>query len=221
MSAISSTAILYSLRNCPYAIRARLAVYVSGQTVLLRELRLDNKPVELLEASPKGTVPVLVQPSGEVIELSLDIMLWALSRRDPANYLFADKSDRHQEMLSLIDLFDKEFKTCLESYRSAKRYHDADLFTRRADCERFLQILELRLLEHQYLVSDTPSLADLAIIPFIRQFSRVERQWYRQSPYPKVRGWLSGYLQSRMFSKVMMKFPIWSGCNDQVIFKVD
>ncbi|MCG9730150.1 glutathione S-transferase [Shewanella sp. Isolate13] len=221
MSAVSSPPVLYSLRNCPYAIRARMAVYISGQSVLLRELRLDNKPAVLLEASPKGTVPVLVLPCGEVIEQSLEIMLWAFRANDPDNYLLDDKQDRQQEMFSLIALFDKEFKTCLENYRSAKRYHDPDLLTLRHSCERYLQLLELRLLKHQYLVSDTSCLADLAILPFIRQFSRVERQWYRQSPYPKVRDWLSGYLQSRMFSKVMAKFPVWSECNEHVTFKAD
>lgn len=221
MSAISSLPVFYSLRNCPYAIRARLGVYISGQAVQIRELRLDNKPSELLQASAKGTAPVLVLANGEVIEQSLDIMLWALNCRDRDNYLITDRPNTQQKMFRLIRLFDEEFITCLERYRSAKRYHDADLLSRREACEGYLQILEQRLLQYPYLFSATPSLADLAIIPFIRQFARVERQWYLSSPYSSVRDWLNGYLQCPMFSKVMVKIPLWSTHNAPVIFKAE
>ncbi|ABV88050.1 glutathione S-transferase N-terminal domain-containing protein [Shewanella pealeana] len=221
MSAESINPVLYSLRNCPYAMRARMAIYQSGQAVQLRELCLDSKPVEFLTASPKGTVPVLVLPNGEVFEQSLEIMRWAFGTHDPDNYLISDNSNKQQQMLRLIKLFDEEFISSLEIYRSAKRYHDESLQECREACEQYLQLLEQRLLQHRYLFSDNPSLADLAIIPFIRQLARVERQWYLNSPYPKVRNWLNGYLQSLMFSKVMAKFPLWSANDVPVIFKAE
>ena len=51
--------VLYSFRRCPYAMRARLALHVSGLAFEQREVVLKNKPAHMLSLSPKGTVPVL------------------------------------------------------------------------------------------------------------------------------------------------------------------
>jgi glutathione S-transferase len=220
--------VLYSLRNCPYAMRARLAIYAAKQQVQLRDLVLNNKPDEMLAASPKGTVPVLVTASNQVIDESLAIMQWAFSQTDPDDYLHKkglnkdasnkDAPNALAEMLAVIEIFDHEFKGHLEKYRCSKRYHEPSLIADRQQCEAYLADLESRLCQHQYLMSDKPSLADLALMPFIRQFARVERQWYLQSPYPKLRHWLNGYLQSRMFSKVMEQHPLWLDAKQVVIF---
>ena len=210
--------VLYSLRNCPYAMRARLAIYASGQLVQLRDLVLSDKPPEMLIESPKGTVPVLVTVDNEVVDESLAIMLWAFSQSDPADYLNKNDETSLTEMFSIISRFDNEFKRHLEKYRCSKRYHEPSLDEDRQKCEYYLAELELRLRKHQYLMSDTPSLTDLALMPYVRQFARVERQWYLQSPYPKLRQWLNGYLQSRMFSKVMAKHPLWLEAKEEVIF---
>jgi len=203
--------VLYSLRNCPYAIRARLAIYKSKQEIELRDVVLTNKPEEMITASPKGTVPILVlEQEGEplkVIDESLDIMLWALKKADPDDLLHNNQENtdtsKLADMLSLIAIFDNEFKTQLEKYRCAKRYHEDNLLEHRQACERHLHIIEERLNQHSFIISDKESLADIALLPFIRQFAKVERQWYLQSPYPKLRQWLNNYLQSPMFSKVM------------------
>ena len=112
----SSLPVLYSLRNCPYAMRARIAIYYAKQTVALRDLVLTDKPDEMIAVSPKGTVPVLVTEldTGEprVIEESLEVMLWALDKSDPDNLLHSDTPDLLPEMLSLISTFDDEFKQC-------------------------------------------------------------------------------------------------------------
>ncbi|MCL1078996.1 glutathione S-transferase [Parashewanella spongiae] len=210
--------ILYSLRNCPYAMRARLALYASGQQVLLRDIVLSNKPAEMLIVSPKGTVPVLVTADKQVIDESLSIMKWAFSQTDPDDYLNKAHTSALVEMLSVIALFDNEFKGHLEKYRCSKRYHEPSLLEDRQQCERYLADLESRLSQHQYLMSDKPSLTDLALMPFIRQFARVERQWYLQSPYPNLRQWLNGYLQSKMFSKVMAQYPMWLDSKEDVVF---
>ncbi|MGX9463571.1 glutathione S-transferase [Shewanella sp. A14] len=210
--------ILYSLRNCPYAMRARLAIYASGQQVLLRDIVLSHKPAEMLLASPKGTVPVLVTTENQVIDESLSIMLWALTKTDPHHYLNQNVPNALPDMLSIIAIFDNEFKRYLEKYRCAKRYHEPSLIAERQQCERYLAELENRLCQHQYLMSNQPSLMDLALMPYIRQFARVERQWYLQSPYPNLRQWLNHYLQGRMFSKVMMKHPLWLNSKTEVIF---
>ena len=210
--------ILYSLRNCPYAMRARLAIYASGQQVQLRDLVLSNKPDEMRVASPKGTVPVLVTTDNLVIDESLSIMQWAFSQTDPDDYLNIEASNSMVDILSVISVFDNEFKGHLEKYRCSKRYHEPSLKEDRQQCEYYLDDLELRLCLHQYLMSDKPSLTDLALMPFIRQFSRVERQWYLQSPYPKLRQWLNGFLQSRMFSKSMVQYPLWQDSKEVIIF---
>lgn len=228
----SQLPILYSLRNCPYAMRARLAIYASEQSVRLRDIVLSNKPDEMLTVSPKGTVPVLVltgnmalstdkRPSNdtdEVIDESLSIMLWAFSQNDPDDYLVQATPNARTKMLKVINLFDNDFKHHLEQYRSAKRYHEPTLKQHRQVCERYLEELESRLEQHAYLESDKPSLLDLALMPYIRQFARVERQWYLQSPYPQLRQWLNRYLQSKMFSKVMAQHPLWLDTQEEVIF---
>ena len=227
--------VLYSLRNCPYAMRARLAIYKSRQVVALRDVVLSDKPKEMLTASPKGTVPILVLGSSEVspsnvIDESLDIMLWALGESDPDNLLRANPLDSKAssndnklsttltEMLSLIALFDSEFKSALEAYKSAKRYHDSSVQDCRQHCEEYIQNLEQRLSRHACIMDDHESLADIALLPFIRQFAKVERQWYLQSPYPQLKRWLNRYLQSAMFTKVMAQYPLWSPHRADIAF---
>jgi glutathione S-transferase len=210
--------ILYSLRNCPYAMRARIAIFKAKQTVLLRDIVLSNKPQEMLAASPKATVPVLVLTDDTVLEESLDIMLWSLNETDPDDLLCKKNEQGIVDMLNLINCFDHDFKRCLEQYKCAKRYQENNVVECRKACEQFIQTLESRLNSHQFLMSNKESLADIALLPFIRQFARVERQWYLQSPYPNVRQWLNNYLQSPMFTKVMAKYPLWLAHNEEILF---
>lgn len=214
--------ILYSLRNCPYAMRARIAIYKSQLPIALRDIVLSNKPEEMIVASPKATVPVLVLNEAseqiKVIDESFDIMLWALNRADPDDLLHKINPELLNEMLALINEFDVEFKVRLEAYKCAKRYHETTLIDCRIACEAYIQLLETRLIKHEFLFSTKESLADIALLPFIRQFARVERQWYLQSPYPNLQKWLNRYLQSRMFTKVMAKHPLWLESGEEVIF---
>ena len=213
-------ATLYSLRNCPYAMRARIAIFKSQQTIMLRDVVLSNKPDEMIAASPKATVPILVLNDGRVIDESLDVMLWALKEADPDNLLHRASNDENRlaEMLALIQTFDDEFKLCLEQYKCAKRYKEINIVECRLACESYIQVLEDRLSSHLFLMSNQESLADIALLPFIRQFARVERQWYLQSPYPSVKQWLKNYLQSSMFTKVMAKYPLWLENHEVVLF---
>ncbi|WP_159818214.1 glutathione S-transferase [Colwellia sp. 20A7] len=224
ISQTNNLPILYSLRNCPYAMRARIAVFKSKQSIELRDIVLSNKPDEMILASPKGTVPVLVLDKNvaTVIDESLDIMLWALKQSDPDDLLHNQQANADTnplaDMLSLIAIFDHQFKTKLEAYRCAKRYHEDNITECRYACEKHLQMIEERLNCHTFIMSDKESLVDIALLPFIRQFARVERQWYLQAPYPKIRQWLNRYLQSPMFSKVMFKNPLWLNSREVVVF---
>jgi len=206
-------------------MRARIAIYYAKQKVALRDLVLSNKPDEMLAVSPKGTVPVLVTEleTGQtvVIDESLEVMLWALNESDPDNLLHSESPHLLTEMLLLISQFDHEFKTCFDKYQCAKRYHEDSLESDRKACEKYIADLEHRLQNNEFLISDKTSLADIALLPFIRKFSKVERQWYLQSPYPKLRAWLNNYLQSRMFSKVMTQYPLWVEKRELVVFGSD
>lgn len=212
--------ILYSLRNCPYAMRARMAIFKAQQTIVLRDLVLSNKPAEMIAASSKATVPVLVLNDGTVIDESVDVMLWALKKTDPNNLLPSVNNNEHTlaDMLAIIYTFDQEFKVCLEQYKCAKRYQENNIVECRLACESFIQRLENHLSSHLYIMSNQESLVDIALLPFIRQFARVERQWYLQSPYPNVKQWLKNYLQSAMFTKVMAKYPLWLEHHEVILF---
>ncbi|MGF1749691.1 MULTISPECIES: glutathione S-transferase [Vibrio] len=209
--------ILYSLQHCPYAMRARIAIYRAQQRVLIRAIKLNNKPRDMLEASPKGSVPVLVL-GPTVLEESLEIMLWALAQSDADDLLDSTQPQSLPEMVDLISNFEAEFVPALEAYSCAKRYHDDNLDACRKACEAVLSTLEERLSKQSFLFSESESVLDIAIMPFIRKFARIERQWYLQSPYPNLRRWLDNYLQSRMFSKVMEKHELWLENQNDVYF---
>lgn len=197
--------ILYSFRRCPYAMRARVAIAYSEVTVQLREVVLKDKPKEMLQISPKGTVPILALSSGEVIDESLDIMVWALSQHDPDNWI----SENIKSMLTLIDENDFEFKQWLDKYKYADRHPEESEIYYREQCEDFLMKLEIRLHYNRYLFSNKISLADIAIFPFIRQFAAVDRAWFLQSPYPNIQSWLATLTESPLFIRVMNKLPAW------------
>lgn len=224
-TATCSLPILYSLRNCPFAMRARMAIYKAQISVELRDLVLSNKPVEMLNASPKGTVPVVVLSTGSVIEESLDVMLWALTENDPHNLLrdteplnntisLVNKSD----IVELVTKYDQQFKPCLEAYKCAKRYHESNLIECREACEIYIQELEQGLAKHRFILDNQESMADIALLPFIRQFAKVERSWYLSSRYVNVRRWLNAYLQSAVFNKVMTKYPLWQAGQEPEVF---
>ena len=136
-------------------------------------------------------------------------MLWALNINDPDDLLLIQAVDALPKMLELISYNDKVFKPLLEQYKDAKRYHKDTETELRQQCEGFIQALELRLSQHQYLMGDNLSLLDFALLPFVRQFARVDRRWYLQSPYPLLRQWLKNHLDSPLFSRVMKKFPLY------------
>ncbi|MFT5653422.1 MAG: glutathione S-transferase [Psychromonas sp.] len=210
--------ILYSLHRCPYAMRARTAILLAQQTLLLRDIVMKNKPVEMLSASVKGTVPVLIFDDQSVIDESLDIMIWALDKNDPDDLLYKNQPEVLSEMLNLISRNDNEFVNNLKKYKVTARYHDIEEQFYRQKCELFIAELEQRLTTQAYIMGEKPSLADIAILPFIRQFSRTDRQWYLQAPYPNLRRWLKTHIQSPLFSKIMTKYPQWLDHREEMLF---
>lgn len=208
--------ILYTFRRCPYAMRARLALHVSGVAIEMREVSLRNKPPSMLLASPKGSVPVLVLPDGSVIDESWDIMQWALRQHDPDNWL--GENDAYLNAAKpLLHENDTTFKVALDRYKYFERHPAHSQSFYRVQGEAFLQQLETRLRTTQYLLGDTPSIADAAIFPFIRQFAEVDADWFAQPPYSFLRQWLSRFLDSKEFFAVMKRYPVWQA-GDAPIF---
>jgi glutathione S-transferase len=197
---------LYSFKRCPYAIRARMALKYAGIEVGIREVKLSNKPIELFMASEKATVPVLVTESGKVIDESLDIMLWAVKQSDRDNWL---KPDLQQQIFDLIQQNDFEFKPILDSYKYPQSSAVGDPLFYRKQALIFLDELNEKLLNSQYLLSDKPCLADIAIFPFIRQFCMVDKNWFMQSKFKRLIFWLEFFLESPLFLIVMKKYSPW------------
>lgn len=198
-----STPLLFSFRRCPYAIRARLALQVAQIEVRIEEVQLRAKPASLLAASPKGTVPVLVLADGQVLEQSLDIMNWALAQHDPQRWrdpALAEKT------AALIALNDGPFKHVLDRYKYPERHPTQGQQDYRAQAEALmLAPLETRLAAHEHLLSERATLADMALLPFIRQFAAVDAAWFEQAPYPRLRAWLERLTGSALFEAVMRK----------------
>ncbi|MAZ92573.1 MAG: glutathione S-transferase [Maricaulis sp.] len=196
--------ILYSFRRCPYAMRARLALHAAGIAVEHREILLRDKPQAMLDASPKGTVPVLVLPDGRVLEESLDVAHWALTQNDPEDWLAPG-----DEMAPLIARCDGDFKHHLDRYKSASR-HDTDPAEHFEAGSAFLAELDARLSGGGQLFGARMSLADAAIFPFVRQFAHTDREAFDGLGLSGVSRWLDDHLASPRFAAVMAKHPLWS-----------
>lgn len=204
--------ILWTFRRCPYAMRARLAIQSSGRQVVLQEILLKDKPTAFLAASPKGTVPV-VQDGDDVIEESRDVMLWALGRSDPENWL-----EMPAEGHTLIDTCDGPFKQALDHTKYAVRFPDRDEAAERAKAMVFLRDLDARLSHNPFLMGPKRTLADMAILPFVRQFANTDRAWFDAQGLGSLTAWLDAFLGSDRFRKVMTKYPPWQNGQDQVLF---
>lgn len=204
--------VLYSFRRCPYAMRARIALMLTGQRVRLRELILRDKPEEMLEASPKGTVPVLILPDGTVIDESLAVMEWASSQSPDELASLTD------EMRALIAGNDGSFKHHLDRYKYATRYEDADEEEHRVAGAQFLSGLNERLSAGGQLFGSEPGFADYAIFPFVRQFRIPDKEWFDAQDWPALHVWLGGHMESDLFASVMKKYPLWKETGEETLF---
>ena len=185
-------------------MRARMALAASGAEVMLREVLLKDKPAELLAASPKATVPVLVFSDGGVIEESLDVMQWALEYRDPLGWLEGEALDS-----DWVSLCDGDFKQWLDLYKYAERHPEHTAENCRQKAETFVQKLEHQLSVSDWVGGIAANAVDVALFPFIRQFAAVDPSWWQRASYPRVRQWLDNWLNSTLFSAIMAKYPRW------------
>ena len=201
--------ILYSFRRCPFAIRARMALHVAGVAVALHEVALRDKPEALRRISPKATVPVLQLPGGQVLDQSLDILVWALQQHDPHAWL---ATLHHPDVRQWVERNDNDFKPMLDRYKYAPRYPELSQQGHRDRAvAMFLGPLNTALAGPFFLCGDGPGWADLALFPFLRQFAMVEPHWFARAALPHLRRWLDFWLESSWFDAVMLKQAPSSG----------
>lgn len=198
-----SRPVLWTFRRCPYAMRARLAIQSAGVACELREILLRDKPSAFLDASPKGTVPVVVD-GDTVIEESFDVMQWALTQADPEGWL-----DMPALGYDIVTDADGPFKQALDRTKYAVRFPDVDIDVERHKAGQFLMKLEATLADKPYLFGDAPRLADMATLPFVRQFAHVDLGWFTAQPWPNVVRWLEDFKDSDRFRAIMTKYPPW------------
>jgi len=199
----------YSFRRCPYAMRARLALDVSGVRTELREIVLRDKPPAFLAASPSATVPCLVTPSQTIGE-SLDVMIWALEQNDPEGWL-----DMPQARWEWITRCDGPFKSALDRTKYATRYPDEDPARHRDIASAFLADLDAQIAPW---IGARASLADFAILPFVRQFAFIDKAWFDAQDWPQLQGWLEAFLSSDRFARIMQKYPKWQAGDAATLF---
>ena len=188
--------ILYTFVRCPWAMRARLALAYMDIEYEAIEVDLKNKPQSLLDISPKGTVPVLLFPDGKILDESLDIVLWAMPKPSASDQV---------EINNIINTNDNEFKINNTRYKYIDRYlsegHPQEYY--RLECEKIIQNLNQKLVQHSYLLNNEISIADLAVFPLVRQFSMVESAWFTQAPYQDVQRWLKAISDSDFYARAM------------------
>ncbi len=210
---MSELPVLYSFRRCPYAMRARLVLYTSGIKCELREVVLRDKPEEMIEISPKATVPVLQLQDGCVIDESHDIAVWAIGQNDPngwAQYL--------DEMSALVDINDFKFKTHLDKYKYSSRNPELSKEEHRENANFYFEHLESLLEKNGFLSANKQTVTDLAVFPFIRQFAFVDKDYFDGLEYEHLKKWLEYHLNTEMFKNIMSKYVQWVPDSETVYF---
>ena len=207
--------LLYSFRRCPYAMRARMAIHISGQRCELREVLLRDKPPSMLEYSAKGTVPVLILQDGNVIDESLDVIDWALNLNDPDDWQRSKDKEKTKE---LIKINDGEFKYHLDRYKYSKRYENEDPEFHRKKCLKFIESINNELNKSEYIFDDNISYADIVLLPFIRQFRIADIEWFDSLPYDNLKKWLSSFLGSSLLNSIMKKYDLWKEGDKSIVF---
>ena len=209
--------ILFSFRRCPYAMRARIAIKLCNQTCWIREISLRSKSEEFLNLSQKGTVPVLLLPNGKIIDESLDIINWAISINDPFK-LKADDDNLYKEDLELIKVFDDDFKFHLDRYKYSSHYENSNREKHRNKAQDILAEINTLLLENNWIRGDHPTLTDISILPFVRQYRIADTEWFdRHLKLPRVKNWLNDFLNSTLLSQVMLKYKVWEQGDPEII----
>ena len=207
--------ILYSFRRCPYAIRARWALRESLVKVELREVDLKNKPVDLIKNSQNKTVPLLILKNGEIIEESLDIILWALSNSKKSDLKKYFPNNLKEEILNIIRENDQEFKFHLDRFKYASRFDEKDKDYHFYEAQNIIKNWNFLLKDNPkrnfWLVGENETIADWCIWPFVRQFKiACEHQKIDNHFDDSMIRWLNYFETNNNYKDVMNKYEIWN-----------
>ena len=206
--------ILYSFRRCPYAIRARIVIILTSQICELREVLLRNKPSEMLDISPKGTVPVL-QVGDEIFDESLDIIEWALQFK--TNQIYKFNASEQEVYQTLLKIFDRDFKYHLDRYKYPNRY-EKEPTNHQQESLHILLNLENAITHSPWIFGNKISLLDICILPFIRQYKIANPSWFYDQDIPKTIALLNYFESSELFQKAMTKFNPWDPSDIEKVF---
>tara|TARA_B100001250_G_scaffold414096_1_gene450654 strand:- start:2286 stop:2879 length:594 start_codon:yes stop_codon:yes gene_type:complete len=197
-------------------MRARIALKYSEITYVHREIKLSNRPNELYEISPKGTVPVMMISQDKVIEESLDIMHYAIQVKDSKNLYQNDFAKQD----NLIKKNDYQFKKALDRYKYHVRFKEKTYDSYQKEVAVFLKEYEIILKNQKYLINENITLSDYAIFPFIRQCAHVDLLWFKNN-FEYLALWLEEFKSSELFLSIMQKYDIWSDSDEDIIVKND
>ena len=203
--------ILYSFRRCPYAIRVRWALLICEIKVEIREIDLKNKPLDFLNKSKTKTVPILIKKNNEVIEESLEIILWALSESRNKNIkAIYFPEDKKEDIFEIINQNDNKFKYHLDRFKYATRYQNSNEEFHFTKAIKFIKRWNELLAKNKYLFGDNPSIADWSIWPFVRQF-KIACESQKRTNYmkPSIKSWLDSFENNRKFQSLMYKYELW------------
>jgi len=195
--------ILWSFRRCPFAIRARLALVAAAVAVEVREVNLAARPPEFMGLGPPATVPLLEQLDGSRLRESVEIMVWALERQDPGDWLWRSSGDGAAawgQIMALVAENDGPFKHHLDRFKYANRFPGSDPARHRGAALAILRGWNARVEGHGlegvpgWLLGERPCLADWALLPFVRQFRLADPEGFAAAEeIGALRAWLARF----------------------------
>ena len=206
-----TTDILYSFRRCPYAIRVRWALLICGIKLEIREVDLKNKPLEFLNKSSTKTVPILLKKNNQVIEESLDIIIWALSESEKENIKkIYNPKNKEKEILEIISENDHSFKYHLDRFKYSARFNASEEDYHYLEATKFIKKWNKILTNNSWIIGDKPSIADWCIWPFVRQF-KIACESQKKTNYfdDPIKDWLGYFEKHQHFKKLMHKYDPW------------
>ena len=205
---------LYSFRRCPYAIRARMGLAVYGFNYWLREVDLKDKPEKMLEASPKGTVPILILSEHQIIDESLEVLEWL------ANSYPDHPWSQLKDILShdITHRISHSFMPALHRYKYHDRFEKAEVQSATETLKVEFDHLNRLLKKTPYLFGSSPTLLDIAIYPMVRQYMRIDGHYW-DSNWEATLNWHNALTSMPVFKDIMKAHPVWDGSDKGILVR--
>lgn len=120
-------------------------------------------------------------------------------------------SSEYEEMETWWKWCDEEMKPMIDLYKYGKNREwnreDNEIYMKALGA--YIETLEKHLKDRNYLADERLTLADVAVIPFIRQIMRTRNGEFDFTSYPHVLAWANAILETEWFqNEVMKKYPL-------------